>query len=69
MFISKKRFNEAIREAQEKAFLEADKARWQSEENERLREEIRDLDRRLEAVENKGKKRFKCPCAVFPRNF
>ena len=31
MFISKKRFNEAIKEAREKAFLEADKARWQSE--------------------------------------
>jgi ubiquinone biosynthesis protein UbiJ len=69
MFISKKRFNEAIKEAQEKAFMEAGKARWQHEETERLREQIRDLDRRLEAVENKGKKRFKCPCAVFPRNF
>jgi hypothetical protein len=32
MFISKKRFNEAIKEAQEKAFMEADKARWQQEE-------------------------------------
>ena len=69
MFISKKRFNEAIKEAQEKAFVEADKARWQHEEIERLREEIRNIGRRLEAVENKGKKRFKCPCAVFPRNF
>ena len=69
MFISKKRFNEAIKEAQEKAFMEADKARWQQEETGRLREEIRDLSRRLEAIENKGKKRFHCPCAVFPRNF
>ena len=69
MLISKKRFNEAIKEAQEKAFHEADKARWQSEEMERLREEIRDINRRLEAIENKGKKRFRCPCAVFPRNY
>ena len=69
MFISRKRFNEAIKEAQEKAFLEADKARWQNEETERLRVELRDLNRRLEAIENKGKKWFKCPCAVFPRNF
>ena len=69
MFISKKRFNEAIKEAQEKAFMEADKTRWQQEETERIRESIRDIDRRLEAIENKGKKRFKCPCAVFPRNF
>jgi len=66
MFITKKRFNEAIKEAQEKAFMEADKNRWQSEETERLREHIRDLERRLEAVENKGKKKHICPHAVFP---
>jgi hypothetical protein len=69
MFITKKRFDEAIKEAQEKAFMEADKARWQSEETERLRNQIIDLDRRLGAIENKGKKWFRCPCAVFPRNF
>lgn len=69
MFITKKRFDKAIKEAQEKAFLEADKARWQQEETRCLREEIRDLSRRLEAIENKGKKWFRCPCAVFPRNF
>jgi hypothetical protein len=49
--------------------MEADKARWQSEETERLRNQIIDLDRRLGAIENKGKKWFRCPCAVFPRNF
>lgn len=69
MFITKKRFNEAIKEAQEKAFMEADKNRWQSEENERMRERIRKLEEKVEAIENKGKKRFRCPCAVLPKNY
>ena len=69
MFITKKRFDAAIKEAQEKAFMEADKNRWQNEEIECLRRAIRDLDSRLEKLENKGKKKFHCPCAVFPKNY
>ena len=69
MFITKKRFNEAIKEAQEKAFHEADKARWQNEETESLRRAIRELDGRVEKLENRGRKKFRCPCAVFPKNY
>ena len=65
MIISKKRFDEAIKAAQEKAFCEADKLRWQDERIEGLSRQIRELNERLEKVENKGKKKFVCPC--FPK--
>lgn len=62
MFISKKKFNEAIAEAQEKAIREFDKMHWQQREIEELRMQIHDLVGRLDKVENKGKKpRFRCP--------
>lgn len=69
MFITKKRFNEAIKEAQEKAFTEADKAKWQQEEFAELRHAFSSLIARLEKIDTKGKKRIFCPCAMFPRKY
>ena len=69
MFITKKKFEQAIKEAQEKAFCEADKNRWQYEETQSLRRAIEDLEARVQEIENKGKKVSRCPCMVFPRKW
>lgn len=66
MIISKKKFEQAIKEAQEKAFQEADKTHWQNREMQNIIDDVHALQQRVEALENKGKKpRFRCPCMVF----
>lgn len=63
MFITKKKFDQAIKEAQEKAFQEADKMHWQNREMQSVIDDVHALRQRVEALENKGKKpRFRCPC-------
>ena len=63
MFITKKKFDQAIKEAQEKAFQEADKMHWQNREMQSVIDDVHALRQRVEALENKGKKpKFRCPC-------
>ena len=67
MFISKKKYEQTIEEAQQKAFQEADKMHWQNREMQNIIDDVHALRQRVEALENKGKKpRFRCPCMIIP---
>lgn len=67
MFISKKKFDEAIAKAVEQARLENDRMHYEAREHEDIRGEIRELRGRVIELENKGKKRhYNCMHTIFP---
>ena len=63
MIITKKKYNEELKNAYEKGQMEAQERHWQSQNNDELRKMIYDLGERVERMETKGKKpKFRCPC-------